>query len=104
MGVPFTHKTLPIYLAPGAWRLASVLVPGKYAWPIFRDRDRVLEVRRQRAVRGHDRPPVAQRLRRRPADVHHRLDRERQPRDELLAALGLSIVRNLRLLVELHTD
>src|SRR2546423_73394 len=64
----------------------------------------MLEVRRQRAVERHDRPAVTQRLRRRTAEIDHRLDRDREAGYELLARLGLAIIRHLRFLVELDAD
>ena len=60
----------------------------QYPIPRVRDGHRVLEVRRPRSIHRHDRPFVRERTRRRPTDVHHRLDRQRQPGYEFEAAEG----------------
>src|SRR2546430_12711092 len=61
-------------------------------------------MRRARAIERHDRPLVCQLLRGRPTSVHHRLDRDRKARYELLAAFGLAVVWHLWLFVELGAD
>src|SRR5512143_805056 len=84
--------------------IVRALDPRQHERPAFGDRHRVLEVRRQRAVERHDRPAIAERLRRRTAEVHHRLDRDREAGHELLAPLGLAVVRDLRFFMELDAD
>src|SRR6188472_1521839 len=65
---------------------------------------RVLKVRRQAAVPRNRRPLVGQDPRLRPAGCHHRLDRQDHPSRQLRPPTARSVVRDLRLLVQLLAD
>src|SRR6188474_2506108 len=78
--------------------------PREHFATIGRDRNRVLEMRRQAAIRRYRRPAVFQYSDARIADVHHRLDCQHHTLGEPRAAAWLSVVRNLRLFVQLRTD
>ena len=89
-----------------AIRLAArvVMVPGplspvRILGPVSRDRDGVLEMGCERAVRGRDRPLVVVDVHLRAADRDHRLDRDRHALLELRARVGGDEVRHLRVLV-----
>src|SRR4029079_1240642 len=66
-----------------------------------RDRDRVLEVGRQRAVARDDGPAAGLHLGLGPAERQHRLDREADPWLELHPPDAGPVVGDLRLLVHL---
>ena len=68
------------------------------------DEDRVLPLRRQRAVFRDDGPAVAHLADLAPAGVDHRLDREHHARHQLVERAGAAVVQHLRLLVELAAD
>src|SRR5581483_9916094 len=67
---------------------------------IFGDRDRVLEVRGERPVFGHDRPVVGQDPGGPVADVDHWLHRHDQSGPHLGPPPRRTVVRDLRVLVE----
>src|ERR1700681_4290877 len=72
--------------------------------PVFRNRDRVLEVRRPLSVDTDDSPAVWHRSRAGPPDVHHRLDGNREPGLQTHSALWLPVIRHLWILVESNAD
>src|SRR5579885_71218 len=72
--------------------------------PLRGDRDRVLEVSRERAVDGGDRPAVVMDVHVRAAGGDHRLDRERHPRHEAGPGVPHDEVRHLRVLVVVAAD
>src|SRR5205823_1680849 len=68
------------------------------------DRDRVLEMGRQRAVTGHNGPAIGLDRDVAAAEGQHRLDREADAGRELHALDAGPVVRDLRLLVHLRPD
>src|SRR5262249_27129852 len=70
----------------------------------FRDHERVLELRRQRAVDGDRGPLVLEHFDLERADVDHRLDREAHARTHAVALPPLADVRDLRWLVKAPAD
>src|SRR6266536_2037333 len=71
---------------------------------IFCYRDAVLEVSAWLAILGHCRPLVVQHPDRCNACVHHRLDRDHHALAQLQPVLPKSIVRDLRVFVQLGPD
>ena len=69
-----------------------------------RDADRVLELRRERAVARHGGPAVGQELYVRAAEIDHRLDGEDHAGPDLLAFAGLPVMQHVGRLVEEPAD
>src|SRR5207245_10322137 len=72
---------------------------GQHPGPVLEDRDGVLEMGRQRAVLGGDRPFVLVEVDLRPARRDHRLDRQGHAGLEERAAARTAEVRDLRVLL-----
>src|SRR3954447_11897992 len=78
----FRHKKARPGAAEASW-YQDLCATREHARALFRDRDGVLEVGRQRAVGGRDRPPVVVLVDGRAARRDHRLDRERHALTQL---------------------
>src|SRR2546423_15031906 len=64
----------------------------------------MLEVRRTCPIDAHDSPPIRHRTRSRPTDIHHRLDRDREPRLQAYPPFRLAVIRHLWIFMESNTD
>src|SRR5262245_729002 len=64
----------------------------------------MLKMGRSRPINCHDRPTDWHGPRPGPADIHHRLNGNGEPGNELGSAPRLAVVRHLGLLVERHPD
>src|SRR5262245_9101179 len=71
----------------------------KYPRSIVGDRDRVLEVRRHRAIFGHGRPVIVENLYLRGPGIYHGLDGNDKTGFHAFAAAGLAEIRHLRVLM-----
>src|SRR5947207_11930165 len=90
-----------------SWLAFSDQLPGlrgrsrQHPGPLFRDRDRVLEVRGHRAIFGHGRPLIVENLYVRGPGVYHGFHCDDKALLESLAAAGEAEVRDLWVLVHL---
>src|SRR5687767_1380860 len=91
-------------MLPSTSILSSLPINRQYLRALLRDEHRVLEMSRKRAVLGHGRPAVGQRLHLGPAGVDHGLDGEHQARLQPHARAAAAVVRDGRVLVKGPAD
>src|ERR1700734_1030604 len=97
-------------LAFSSWLLAKSQEPKANSlfrqnhWPIFRHRHAMLKVCAETAIGGDRGPLIAQNARLRLAKIHHRFDGDYHAFAQLRAVTPRSVIRHLRLFVQVRSN